>query len=408
MIAAVKEAKEYLYSRCKTENKPEPVRVPELCRQKLLHYADSFQELARSLETEEPTGQCEDRREALDERRLLENKLLIRHNLCEMAQIMTHLADELIQCHPMEERYQKLLLHAMRAESIFANHFCYLTEQGDDTHAICMTLHTERKGGCPASDVADMLSVLLDRPLQLSATSPYLIGSQPHSFIFVEEAKYVVLTGFCKATKEGEQVSGDHYSILESEKGKMTLLLSDGTGSGERASRDSEKVLDLMEKLLEAGYEIKAAADMVNVAFYAGGKELCHPTLDVCDMNLYNGKCSFLKIGGVASFLKHGKSVEQIDQGTLPLGIFRNVETEKITKQLQDGDYVILMTDGVLDALPGEDYEEIMEQTISGMEEVGPGEIAERIMELALRSCEGHIQDDMTVLVGGIWENTAV
>ena len=187
----------------------------------------------------------------------------------------------------------------------------------------------------------------------------------------------------------------------------MTLLLSDGTGSGESASKDSEKVLDLMEKFLEAGYDTAAAAAMVNVAFYAGERELCHPTLDLCELNLYDASCSFLKVGGAVSFLKHGDSVEQIQQGTLPLGVFRNPEIEKVDRQLEDGDYVILMTDGVLDALPEENYMEAMEQMIAGMSEVGPGEIAEKLMELALRACEGHIMDDMTVLVAGIWENTA-
>lgn len=425
MIAAVKEARAYLNSRREKEPLQNDVRVPELCRQKLLHYAESFQELAQSLKTDteeelrplfaeqDTEGQNEqifqnaDRRDVLEKKRTLENKMLISHNLSEMAHIMNRLADELFRCRPLEERYRKLLLHALRAESIYAEHFCYLTDKADNAHAISMTLYTDIKGGRQAAQVADMLSVLLNRSLQLSATSPYLVEQEPHSFVFVEEAKFVALTGFCKVTKENEKVSGDHYSILESDKGKMTLILSDGTGSGERASKDSEKVLDLMEKLLEAGYETDAAINMVNVAFFAGGREYSHPTLDVCDMDLYNGACNFHKVGGAASFLKRRNEVEQISYGSLPLGIFRSVENAVIDRQLHDGDYIILVTDGVLDAI-GEDYEQVMGESIGEMSEVSPGEVAERIMELALCSCGGHIRDDMTVLVAGIWENTAV
>jgi stage II sporulation protein E len=349
-----------------------------------------------------------DRRDLLEERKIQENRLLISHNLCEVAQIMTRLADELFYCRPMEERYRRLLMHALRTESIYADNFCYLTEKADDTHAISMTLYTDKKGGCPAAQVADMLSVLLNRPLQLSATSPYLVEQEIHNFVFMEEAKYVALTGFCKVTKENETTSGDHYSILESEKGKMTLLLSDGTGSGEQASEDSERVMDLMENLLEAGYQTEAAVNMVNVAFLASGKEYSHPTLDICDLNLYDGCCSFYKVGGAVSFLKRGERVEQIGQGSLPLGIFRNVEMGKTERQLQDGDYLILVTDGVLDALGEGNYEEIMERAIAELPAVSPGEIAEKLMNLALCSCGGHIRDDMTVLVAGIWENAAV
>lgn len=409
MIAAVEQAKAYWNGRKGKGPLQDHIRVPELCRQKLLHYAESFRELARSLETEEDEELYRniDRRDLLEKKKALENKMLISHNLCEVAQIMSQLADELFHCRPLEERYRKLLLHALRTESVYADHFCYLTGKTDDTHAISMTLYTDKKGGQQAVQVADMLSVLLNRPLQLSAASPCLVEQEPHSFVFMEEAKFVTLTGFCKVTKENETVSGDHYSILESEKGKMTLILSDGTGSGESASRDSEKVLDLMEKLLEAGYDMEAAVNMVNVAFFAGNAEYSHPTLDVCEMDLYNGSCSFCKVGGAASFLKRGDHVEQISQGSLPLGIFRSVETTRIMRQLQDGDYIILMTDGVLDAI-GEDYERAMEERIAKLPEVSPREIAERLLEMALCSCEGHIRDDMTVLVAGIWENAAV
>lgn len=409
MIAAVKEARAFLNSRKEGEPLQDHIHVPELCRQKLLHYAESFQELARSLERDaEESAPESDRQKVLERRKSVENRMLISHNLCEVADIMRQLADELFCCRPMEERYRKQLLHALRAESIYADHFCYLTEKTDDTRAISMTLHTDIKGGRKASQVADMLSVLLNRPLQLSAASPYLVDREPHSFVFMEEARFVVLTGFCKVTKENETVSGDHYSILESEKGRMTLILSDGTGSGERASRDSEKVLDLMEKLLEAGYDTDAAVNMVNVAFFAGEGEYSHPTLDICDLNLYDGKGSFCKVGGAASFIKRGVHVEQISRGSLPLGIFGSVETVRMERQLQDGDYVILMTDGVLEAIGEEDCGEALEERIARMEETSPREMAERLLEMALRSCGGHIRDDMTVLVAGIWENAAV
>lgn len=450
MITAVEEAGKYLYRMYKAEKRTKSVREPELCRQKLLQYAESFEELARSLgdgegknagmiggaeKTEaagrermpgkagmademETAGKVRlseraetadmDRSEILEERRLLENRMLLKHNLYEMAQIMTNIADELIQCRPMEQRYRRLLKHALRTESIFADHFCYLTDKEDDTHAVCMTLYTDKKISRTAAEAADMLSILLGRPLRPTAASPALISGQPHSFVFAEETRYVAITGFCRAVKENEEISGDQYSVLESEKGRVTLLLSDGTGSGEQASEDSGKTLDLMEKFLEAGYDTEAAANMVNIAFYAGEKALSHPTLDICDLNLYSGDCMFLKVGGSTSFVKRGEKVEKIRQEALPLGIFGSIDAKSDMRKLQDGDYVIMMTDGVLDALPGEDCEEFMENAIGLLEDVNPGEIAEKILELAIRGSEGHIRDDMTVLVAGIWENSAV
>ena len=110
-----------------------------------------------------------------------------------------------------------------------------------------------------------MLTVLLGKHLQPSPGSPYLIEREPHCFQFTEEPKYVALTGVSRAVKEGEKISGDQYAMLESEKGRLLLLLSDGTGAGEDASRGSGRVLDLMEKMLEAVFDTEESVNMLRM-----------------------------------------------------------------------------------------------------------------------------------------------
>lgn len=253
-----------------------------------------------------------------------------------------------------------------------------------------------------------MLSVLLGRSLQASAASPYFIERNLHSFIFVEEPRFFVLSGFSRAVKENETVSGDNYALTESEKGRITILLSDGTGSGEDARRGSERVLDLMEKLLEAGYGMETALQLINAALFARGEEQNHPTLDICDMNLYDGKCSFWKVGGAASFLKKGEKVEQLAMGNLPLGVFQNIQVQPMHRRLQDGEYLIMMSDGVLDALGEVNYEEAMYDAISEISEQNPKEIAEKLLQMVIHLSGGRILDDMTILVIGIWENSCI
>ncbi|MCH5343933.1 MAG: SpoIIE family protein phosphatase [Acetatifactor sp.] len=379
-------------------------RMPELCRQRLLGYAESFRELSKGFDGEF-IGDGLDRMEILEERRLWESRQVMSSSLNAVAQIMTQVAEEVVRYEPFPEKRRKAIAGALRAEGIYIDHLCYLPgEHG--RKAVGMTMYTDKKGGQPAEEVADMLSVLLHRQVQLSVTSPYLIDRISRSFVFVEEASYIALTGFARAVKEDETLSGDHYSLIESEKGRMTVLLSDGTGSGERASADSERVLDLMEKMLEAGYSLETAVGMVNTAFFAKGEENGHPTLDICDLDLYQGCCDFCKAGGVTSFVKRGAQVEQVTVENLPLGIFQTVEARKIHKELHSGDYVIMMTDGVLDVLGENGYEEAMAEAIGSLREQNPGEIAERLLEQALCAGGGRIQDDMTILVIGLWENS--
>ncbi len=395
-----------LTSKVERQKKEQTVQVSDLCKQKLLGYAESFQELANSFD-DTFVEKSEDRQSILEQKRIWENRKAMYESLSEVAQIMEKVAKEEFHYLPIESRYERMIIRVLRDEGIYVENLCYMP-QDNGQQAVGMTLWTVQKGGVPVAEVADILSVIMRRPLQISAVCPYFIDQKNRSFIFVEEPNYIALTGFAKVVREKEVVSGDNYAFLESEKGKMTILLSDGTGSGEKASKDSERVLDLMEKMMEAGYSIKTALNMINSAIYIKEEDNNHPTLDVCNLDLYSGKCEFYKVGGAVSILKRGDTAEVISMANLPLGIFQNIEIEGISKKLMDGDFLIMMSDGVLDAFGEEDYEETLIQIAEEMTEQNPREIAEKLLHMAIHSCEGHIGDDMTIIVVGIWENSGI
>lgn len=384
------------------EREPQTVQVSDLCRRRLLSYADSFTELARSYDGEFEPEQ-ENRETLLMEKRLWENRQIISIHLNEMAKIMTEAAGEVFTFRPMEGRKRRLLVQALADEGIQVEGPCYLPRD-DGRQAVALIMHTRKGEKVSAEDAADMISVLLDRRLAPSMTSPSVVEGAPQSFVLEEEAKFLALTGFARAVKEGESASGDNYAVLEAEKGRLTVMLSDGTGSGEKAGRDSERVLELMEKMLEAGYDTDMAVNMVNTALFAAGEDNNHPTLDICEIDLYRGNCGLRKIGGAASFLKREQEVELLATGNLPLGVFGQVETECLCRQLQDGDYVIMVSDGVVDAFGGEGYENAMLHVLAELKDRNPGEIAERLLRIALHASKGRIADDMTVAVIGIWE----
>lgn len=376
-------------------------QVSDMCRRKLLNYADTFHELARSYDGEFHASGG-DRQSVLASKRLWENRQIIKGHLNEMAKIMTEVASEVMCYRPMEERKKRLLIQAMREEGIRVENPCYVPQE-DGRESLVLTMKTDRRPDMSAEEAADMISVLLDRRLLLSVNSPYMIEKNPHSFVLEEEAGYLVLTGFSRVTKENETISGDNYAVVETEKGRLTVMLSDGTGSGEQAGKDSSQVLDLMEKLLEAGYGTDIAINMVNTALFASGEDRNHPTLDICDIDLYQGCCQLRKVGGSATFLKRKGTVEVLAAGTLPLGIFQCVEATPIHRQLKSDDFLVMVTDGVVDAFGAEDYENGILRAVKGIDSQNPGEFAERLLRMAICKNGGRIRDDMTVGVIGIW-----
>ncbi len=382
------------------------LEVSEYGRRRLLTYADSFRELAQSMEGSFAISEDEqDRDNVLEARRYWDSQQILCGNLNEMARIMDRVASEVFRLKPLDLKTRRSVVHGLKLEGIIVTDIYYIERPGERT-AIGISMYTRRDNGCSGEQVADMLSVLLNKRLEVSVASPYLVDAENRSFVFVEEAAYVVLSGVAKAVKEEETISGDNYSIIESEKGKLTVLLSDGMGSGEKASRDSTWILDLMEKMIETGYSLEGSLKLINNALLSRPDKQNMSTLDICDLDLYDGSCSFYKIGGAASFLKREHSVEQIDSPSLPMGIFPIESPEVIQGKVRDGDYIIMMTDGVLDALGQNRYEETMRQIIESVKEQNPKEIARRILQFVLHLSGGHIQDDMTVIVLGLWENT--
>ena len=102
---------------------------------------------------------------------------------------------------------------------------------------------------------------------------------------------------------------------------------------------------------------------------------------------------------------QEGEVVEEIVGGQLPLGIFQDLEPQKHYLRLEEGDSVILMTDGVLEAFRDRGYEEAARSCLAGMKDLSPKEMAEKLMQFAIFASEGNVRDDMTILVATLWRN---
>lgn len=384
----------------------EGVCLPAYEKKKLLGYADSFCDLAKSFTNKDGMTGTEqsDRQECLLKRRLAENREILADHLTEIAGIMRTLAQESYQVHPLKEKEVKRILRACRENGILIRGILRTEDEVRGMRLIA-ELCVMEKHVLTAEDAADYLSVLFDRRLVPEKDSLFFLTGEYETIVFEEEAPYSVLTGAAKATREEEKVSGDSYCFLEHGNGSMILALSDGMGSGEKAMTDSEAVIDLLEKFMEAGFSKETAAEMINGVLIARSEEENMSTLDMCDVNLYTGECEILKIGASYTYIKRGREVERMESGNLPLGIFHKIDLDKQSVFLKDGDYVIMVSDGVVDGIGDE---QLLQEVLEEMNIQNPQEIANYILQFVLHKTLGRIQDDMTVLCMGIWENAAV
>ena len=95
--------------------------------------------------------------------------------------------------------------------------------------------------------------------------------------------------------------------------------------------------------------------------------------------------------------------MESITSESLAAGLVQQIDFETASRKLYHGDYLVMMTDGVLDALPAKEQEEQMIDIIQNTNIVNPTEFARSILSEVLKYSGEMPLDDMTILVIGLW-----
>jgi stage II sporulation protein E len=252
--------------------------------------------------------------------------------------------------------------------------------------------------------VAETLSEITGVAMMPSHEARNFVRNEYTSTCFVERTNFEVVYHMERCVGDYQQISGDSFSFLQKEDGQFLASLSDGMGTGLNAYQESEKVVDLLEQFLEAGFSKETAVKMINSAMVLRSDGKTFSTIDISSIDLYSGVCEFLKIGAATSFIRRGSWVETITSTSLPAGIFQQTDFEKTCRKLYDGDMVVMVTDGVLDVLPSEHQEKMMKDIILEHDTNNPKELADYILSRVRQYKNGRFCDDMTVLVIGIWK----
>lgn len=335
--------------------------------------------------------------------RLLENRQVIAEQLDAMAYIMQDCAKEECVLDAQEKRALAEIRYRAKEHGITCEDL-HMIEMADGRIKLITTLRSSRGGCISTKAFLTAASHATGKKLRLPADARSFISKEPVSFIFYEDTVFRSVQGISRLKKDGAKISGDNFSFLELERGDLLLGLSDGMGSGATACKESEMVLDLVERFMEAGFSVETAIRMMNSAMVMKGENDLYSTVDLCKINLYSGMAKLYKIGAAATFVKKGDEVTCITSKNLPVGAQTQVEIEMTELTLGNGDFVVMVTDGVLEYLHVPKPEETMREMIESIRTNNPGILAKRIMERVMLFTGGAVKDDMTVLAACIWE----
>ena len=335
--------------------------------------------------------------------RMIENRLAVAQQLSEMAKIMRTVTEDIYDIAKGSEVLQNELEKQLKKKRVQVKEV-WVMDHVEGRRQIFINMRAKRGTCISMLEISQVLSEICNCAMTTASGSRSIVNGEYHIVHFIEEVSYQVMYGVSKITREEEKVSGDNFICRQEEDGKFVMCLSDGMGSGREACEESERVVELLEQFLDSGFGQETVARMINSAMVQNGREEMFSTLDLCAIDLYTGICSFLKAGAAATFVKRDHWVEVISSESLAAGLVQQLDFDVVSKKLYHGDFVIMMSDGVLDALPMEREEETMKEIILEIQERTPKEISRGILERVLGYSDYRAKDDMTVLMAAVWK----
>lgn len=212
---------------------------------------------------------------------------------------------------------------------------------------------------------------------------------------FAQAAPLQAKVAMAAAPRRQEKLSGDTGLWFRREDGTLFLLLCDGMGSGPAAQRESSQTARLLQRFLQAGMEPAQALETVASALSLRGEAAASTSVDLLAADLFTGQCAIYKQGAAPSYVRRGGQLRCAVGTSLPAGLAsgKNARPDAHTFQGQAGDWLVLLTDGVLCGR-GDGWLRTLLESAAGSD---PQHLADAILEVSQRETGG--EDDSTVMV---------
>ncbi len=216
------------------------------------------------------------------------------------------------------------------------------------------------------------------------------------TIVYESRPKYNVTYGEYSLAMDKQSPCGDSVEATHISKNRVMIILSDGMGSGRTAYDTSRLAIELLTSFYKAGFSH-------NTVMYSSSRLLTLKSeedfnaVDLALVDLTDGAVDFIKLGGREGYVKSISGVDVVPCGSLPLGIVDEIVPVVTRRVLTDGDYFVLVSDGVADIIDREE----MQTMLTTMATTNPNVIAKEIVQSAVRL--GGRRDDMSCVVGRVF-----
>jgi serine phosphatase RsbU (regulator of sigma subunit) len=163
---------------------------------------------------------------------------------------------------------------------------------------------------------------------------------------------------YAAACRPAKGVSGDYYDFILLEGGKLGLLLADVCGKGMAAALLGASLHGALRAFapLESSHPGQVLKRVNRFLFQTTSPER-YATVFYSVVDPAIGTLTYANAGHYQPWLIRGKKRVRLESLTPPVGIFPNVDAEEVSLRLEPGDWLIITSDGIPEAI-GDDGEE--------------------------------------------------
>lgn len=156
---------------------------------------------------------------------------------------------------------------------------------------------------------------------------------------------------------EEDGVCGDSVCMFENGRDYFYAVVSDGMGTGSEAAFSSGICTMFLEKMLMSGNRTATALRMLNGVLRSkgGAREMeCSATVDLLTVDLLSGAASVIKSGAAPTYIRRGGDIFRLHSKTVPVGILTALDAQQTNLEVNAGDVIVMVSDGVSDVEGGE------------------------------------------------------
>lgn len=329
--------------------------------------------------------------------KLKENKMLLSEQLDGFRKVIENIVKDVCEKPSFNEELEQNIYKELKNNRIDVSEVI-VAQIGED-----LDIYVDLKKAVTSDEkVRAIISNILEVPVSGDNNNA---NSKRFKFKLIRHNRFSAITKVAMASSSDSKISGDSFTFGEIDNTHF-IAISDGMGKGAKAHRESKIAISLLERLMEANIDKELMLKTINSVLRAKSSEEVFTTLDLGLIDLYTGKLQMIKTGAPATFIKRNDRIELINSSSLPVGLLKDVDFNVYEEYLEDGDIIIMVSDGVLDACGDIDSREMFfKDIIMNITSINPETIANEILNRAKSLASSW--DDMTVLVTKVWKKVS-